>query len=86
VTIVNHKGEIISTQTTAVKIDPFWQTTIPIAVKLPEKSGGYMIISELDDVSSETAKQVSRRYFLVGDAERALFPDYKYELPPEWPK
>ncbi|RLD50106.1 MAG: hypothetical protein DRI97_17415 [Bacteroidetes bacterium] len=86
VKFVDYKGEIVSTQTVPVEIDPFWQTTIPIAVKLPEKSGGYMITSELDDFSSETVNQVSRRYFLVGDTDRALFPDYKYELPPEWPK
>jgi len=86
VKILDYKGEIISAQTFPVEIDPFWQTSIPITVKVPEQEGGYMIISELDDGKVTTMNQVSRRYFLAGDPKNAVFPVYRYNLPSDWPK
>ncbi len=84
--ILDHKGEIISIQKYPVEIDPYWQTSIPITVKVPEQEGGYMIISELDDGKVTTMNQVSRRYFLAGDPKNAVFPGYRYNLPSDWPK
>ena len=86
VKIVDHAGEIISAQTVPVEIDPFWQNIIPIAVKVPDEEGGYMIISELDDGNGTIMNQVSRRYFLSGNPDLVTFPGYSYKLPPGWPK
>jgi beta-galactosidase len=86
VKILDQYGEIISTQTLPVSIDPFWQTPIPVALKIPQKEGGYMLISELDDGKVNSMKQVSRRYFIVGHTDPVLFPDYSYKWPPDWPQ
>ena len=86
VSIVDQDWKIESTLTVPLEIDAFWQIFIPITLKIPEKEGGYMIISELDDCMAGTVDQISRRYFLVGDPDKAVFPEYIYKLPPEWPE
>jgi len=45
-----------------------------------------MLISELDDGKVNAMKQVSRRYFLVGNPDPVSFPGYTYKLPPGWPE
>jgi len=86
VKIMNHEGNIISSQSASVVIDPFWQESIPITVKVPKTPGGYMIISELTDGSEVTPIQVSRRYFIVGDVTHPDFPEYTYDYPHAWPE
>ena len=85
VKVMDYKGEVISSQSSPVEIDPFWQAAIPISVQIPATEGGYMLLSELDDGSGKTA-QVSRRYFIVGDVMNPEFPVYHYQSPPGWPE
>jgi hypothetical protein len=86
VKLLDHNGEILSTQILPVAIEPYWQTLVPISVEIPEKEGGYMLISALDDGNINGIPQVSRRYFRVGHADQVKFPEYLYEWPTDWPK
>jgi hypothetical protein len=84
--ILDDREQIVYTETAAVEIKPFWQTCIPVVLQMPERAGGYMLISELYDGNDGTSPQVSRRYFRVGDAVDPTFPEYTYQPPPGWPK
>ena len=86
VRIIDHRGQVTFTKTLAVGIEPFWQGNFPVVLPIPEDSGGYMLISELYDGNDEVPPQVSRRYFIVGDAVEPSFPEYTYQLPPGWPE
>jgi hypothetical protein len=66
-----------------VELEPFGYKSIPVNVQIPEKEGGYMLLTELsDDAAKESdIKQVSRRYIRVGDIEKPIFYDYQYTMP-----
>jgi len=66
-----------------VALEPFGYKSIPVTVQIPEKEGGYMLLTELsDDAAKESdIKQVSRRYIRVGDIEKPVFYDYQYTMP-----
>lgn len=82
--IVDVKGDVVFKQSTSITIGPFWETLLPMTVKLPDIPGGYLLLSELHD--NEGTVQLSRRYILVGDVRDVVFPEYVIDLPPAWPK
>ena len=41
---------------------------------------------EEEDNQPQAVNQRSRRYIRVGDVQDVVFPEYKIELPPNWPK
>ena len=86
VKILDHNSNIVSSYSVEIEVDPFWQSNIPVSIRLPEQPGGYMILSELNDGNSESPVQVSRRYIVVGDISDPEFPEYKYVILPDWPK
>lgn len=66
-----------------VELEPFGYKSIPVTVQIPEREGGYMLITELSDNEAKGSdmKQVSRRYIRVGNIEKPAFYDYQYSMP-----
>lgn len=84
--VLDVKGKVLSTGQKEVKIEPFWQSIIPVNITLPTEKGGYMILTELTDPNSNMMKQVSRRYIKVGDIDNPTYPNYSYQKPNGWPE
>jgi hypothetical protein len=57
-----------------------------MTVEIPDRPGGYLMVSELKDNQPQAVNQRSRRYIRVGEVKDVVFPEYKIELPPGWPK
>jgi len=62
--LIDNSGKSVLEQSTNVKLQSFLRTDIPVSIKLPEKSGGYLLVAEF---SAENGLPViSRRYIRVG--------------------
>jgi hypothetical protein len=66
-----------------VELKPFGHKSVPVTIQIPDKEGGYMLLTELSDNAAKESdiKQVSRRYIRVGDIEKPVFYDYQYTMP-----
>jgi beta-galactosidase len=64
--IINNTGKIVSEQSLQVKLQPFVRTDIPVSIKLPVKTGGYLIVAEFTQINTKQ-KVISRRYIKVGE-------------------
>ncbi len=83
--LLNAEGKIISSASTNVKVQPHDIDYTELKIKTPGESGGYLLVSELTDNNDIT--QVSRRFIRIGDAKgNVKFPEYKINLPPNWPE
>ena len=69
-----------------IELEKFWQKNIPMCIVLPNKAGGYAIISELNEEGSNEIVQKSIRYINVGNVKASSYPAFKYDLPTTWPK
>jgi beta-galactosidase len=80
---INAEGEAILLKELDVELKPFGYKSISVNVQIPEKEGGYMLLTELSDKAAKESdiKQVSRRYIRVGDIEKPVFYDYQYTMP-----
>jgi len=77
--LLDEKGTIISTQEESIVIEPFGKRLQPCLLKLPSKSGGYLLIAEYHEKGG--AKPVlSRRYLKVGDAVTSFKDYFEYTL------
>ncbi|MEE9439952.1 MAG: sugar-binding domain-containing protein [Saprospiraceae bacterium] len=83
--LIGLDGEI-STQSISIDIKANWQNCYTVNIELPEKNGGYMLVSELHDETLDDINQVSRRYIKVGTNEIVDWPEYNYLLPKYWKK
>lgn len=72
--LLDEKGTIISTQEESIVIEPFGKRLQPCLLKLPSKSGGYLLIAEYHE-KGRAKPVLSRRYLKVGDAVTS-FKDY----------
>ncbi len=63
--LIDSNGITVIRQKWPVELKPYGRTNIPAFFKLPEKEGGYLILSEFNENSSEKIKK-SRRYINVG--------------------
>ncbi len=83
--LLNSNNEIVHKNEIEIKIDKNSQKEIPIVVNLPKEEGGYMFMTELDDIKEDNINQVSRRYIRIGEQKNIYFPNYIYKLPVNYP-
>jgi hypothetical protein len=70
--LMDAKGNVVSQLKRPVKLPGYQRTNIPVFLTLPQKQGGYLILSEFEkDETSEVLK--SRRYIKVGEVENPEF-------------
>lgn len=68
VKLIDSEGETVVQQKWPVELKPYRRTNIPAFFKLPQKEGGYLILSEFkEDGSNEMSK--SRRYIKIGNVK-----------------
>ncbi|UXX79898.1 hypothetical protein N7E81_02105 [Reichenbachiella carrageenanivorans] len=84
--LLDPKGNIVSTGQQDVSVQPFWQTLVPVTMTLPEQTGGYLVMTELEDPKSKRMKQVSLRYIQIGDVKQPEYYNYIYQKPEGWPE
>jgi hypothetical protein len=80
---IDAEGKAILLKELDVALKPFGYKSISVNVQIPDKEGGYMLLTELSDNAAKESdiKQVSRRYIRVGDIEKPVFYDYQYTMP-----
>lgn len=70
--LIDSEGRIIAQQKRKIEIPAYQRTNIPAFFTLPQKSGGYLILSEfVKDNTTEILK--SRRYIKVGEVGKVDF-------------
>jgi len=72
--LMNGDGEIITQKKIPAKLKPYGRINIPASVKLPDTSGGYLLLTEFKQNGSEETLK-SRRYLKVGDQKQFNFHD-----------
>ena len=77
--LLDEKGTIISTQEESIVIEPFGLMLQPCLLKLPSKSGGYLLIAEYHE-KGRAKPVLSRRYLKVGDAVTSFKDYFEYTL------
>ncbi len=82
--IVNSANKVLAQKEKELKLTKHSTKTIPLKMILPNNDGGYMIISELEDSTTNNIKQISRRYFRIGNGN-FVFPEYNYKYPKNFP-
>ena len=82
--LVGVKG-VISEIEKVVSIEGKWQKSIPVSMSLPSTGGGYMLITELYEDKNDSTPQISRRYIKLGEGSVEKWPEYKYDIPVDWP-
>lgn len=81
ISIIDQNGKIINSASIDINLTSNWQELINFIIKMPQKSGGYMILTELYDNTDNNIPQVSRRYINVGKSENNRFYNYNYKHP-----
>jgi len=66
--LLDSKGKPVSEQTSAVKLQSYLRTDLPVSIKMPEQAGGYLLIAEFTPENGKTV--ISRRFLKVGQAEK----------------
>ena len=77
--LLDEKGTIISTQEESIVIEPFGKRLQPCLLKLPSKSGSYLLIAEYHE-KGRAKPVLSRRYLKVGDAVTSFKDYFEYTL------
>ena len=77
--LLDEEGTIISTQEESIVIEPFGKRLQPCLLKLPSKSGGYLLIAEYHE-KGRAKPVLSRRYLKVGDAVTSFKDYFEYTL------
>lgn len=77
--LLDEKGTIISTQEESIVIEPFGKRLQPCLLKLPSKSGGYLLIAEYHE-KGRAKPVLSRRYLKVDDAVTSFKDYFEYTL------
>jgi hypothetical protein len=83
VKLIDFNGKASLVNTISVDVTPFGFKIIPVTIKMPDNKGGYVILTELTDLSEKESalKQVSIRYIRVGDIENPAYYNYIYKMP-----
>ena len=84
--LIDSNGNVVSETSEDInEIEPYDRKIKPIALKIPNVSGGFMVKSTLKENPSDDSEQVSIRYIRVGDSENYQFFNYEYSYPANWP-
>jgi hypothetical protein len=75
--LIDDQGKVVWEQSQSIEIDGFGDKNFPVILNLPEKPGGYVLVTEFEGKLSPVKKQISRRYLKVGNVEHRY-----YELNP----
>lgn len=77
--LLDDKGNTVMTQEEFIQIAPFGKQLHPCSIKLPEQSGGYLLLAEYyDGAASEPV--LSRRYLKIGQRANSFKDFFDYEL------
>jgi beta-galactosidase len=80
VKLIDKEGIEVFEVTIGLSIAAHFEEHVAVNVLLPEKTGGYLLVSELTDPENST--QISRRYIRVGTVEEKVeFPELKINPP-----
>lgn len=74
--MLNHNGEIVREKTLNVELPVDIRKDIPVAINLPDKPGGYVMVAEFTP-EKQSNPVISRRYIKVGEAEAYSFYEIK---------
>ncbi len=85
ISLYDRYGKVYSTSK-QISVKKRWHDWDMIHIPIPEKEGGYMLISELYGHDSDNIPQISRRYIKVGESDVETWPQYQYKKPKNWPR
>jgi hypothetical protein len=69
--LLDSNGKVVSEQTSAVKLQSYLRTDLPVSITLPTQVGGYLLVAEFTPENGSPV--LSRRFLKVGEAK-----EYKY--------
>ncbi len=84
--MMNRDHKIVFEKTETIEVDPFWETLLPVILHIPDKPGGYLLLSHLYENGKNNPPQISRRYIRIGELTDPVFPEYEVDLPLHWPE
>lgn len=81
--LVNSSGKVVLLKNADINAPPFGMETKSVNIRFPKTQGGYLLLTELTDLSEKqlVMKQVSIRYFKVGDVKTPVYYNYRYSMP-----
>ena len=62
--LLDSNGKTVSEQTSAVKLQSYLRTDLPVSINLPSQAGGYLLVAEFTPENGSTV--ISRRFIKVG--------------------
>ncbi|MEF8845031.1 MAG: hypothetical protein V5A59_06105, partial [Bacteroidales bacterium] len=74
--LLNNKGEITREKTIEVKLPTHIRKDFPVNIKLPDQSGGYLMVAEFTP-ENKSQPTISRRYIKIGQLKNYRFFDLK---------
>lgn len=69
VSLLDGEGKVLWSQDQAVELAPYGDKNYPVVLNLPERAGGYLLLSEFHGTLSPVKRQISRRYLRVGNEQ-----------------
>ena len=75
--LLDASGEAVVQNQAEIKIQPYGKSLIPTFMKLPQKTGGYLLVAEYCP-DGQTQPVISRRYLKIGELPKCDF----YEMKP----
>jgi beta-galactosidase len=66
ISLLDSSGNAVWSQVQQVEIAPYGEKSYPVVLDLPEKPGGYTLLTEFRGTLSPVDRQLSRRYINVG--------------------
>jgi hypothetical protein len=69
VKLLDAEGNVVWSQDQKININPYGDKNYPVVLDLPEKAGGYLLVTEFSGKLSPVNSQISRRYIKVGEGE-----------------
>jgi hypothetical protein len=69
VKLLDAEGKVVWSQDQNININPYGEKNYPVVLDLPEKTGGYLLVTEFSGKLSPVKSQISRRYIKVGEGD-----------------
>jgi len=71
--LYDKSGNVIWSEVQDVAVDPYGEKNYPVVMDLPDRPGGYTLITEFEGKLNPVEKQISRRYINVGKRGNQYF-------------